>query len=163
MPTLMNYQKLEKESDSVLNFLKMNILKQKLVTSIRELDKLFSRAKKQESILKSPPGKCPPEKILDHFRKHFNSISFVDSVTPKELGGNLPEFVCELQNISNDLPINDEIATIDEIQEHLLMLHVIHRMVNNLWSNLDLSAVYGNSRLKTLWKGKGSTSDRSKY
>ena len=29
-----------------------------------KLDKLFSWAKKQESTLKSAPGKCPPEKFL---------------------------------------------------------------------------------------------------
>ena len=40
----------------------------------RELDKLFSRAKKQESTLKPAPGKCHPEKIFHHFIKHFNPI-----------------------------------------------------------------------------------------
>ena len=82
----------------------MIILKQKLLRSInlrsiRELDKLFSRARKQESTLKLALGKCPRGKILDHFRKHFNLTSLVDSVTSKELSGNLPEFVHELQNI----------------------------------------------------------------
>ena len=43
------------------------------------------------------------------------------------------------------------------------MLQVIHRMANNLWSNLNLPAVWGNYRVKTLWKGKGSKSDPSKY
>ena len=79
-----------------------------------------------------------------------------------------------------------EVPTIDEIQKHLrqlksgkasndldpeqlkkfehpLMLQVIDRMANNLWSNLDIPAVWGNSRLKTLWKRKGSKSDPSKY
>ena len=36
-------------------------------------------------------------------------------------------------------------------------------MANNLWSNLNIPAVGGNSRLQTLWKGKGSKSDPSKY
>ena len=36
-------------------------------------------------------------------------------------------------------------------------------MANNLWSNLNIPTVGGNSRLKTLWKGKGSKSDPSKY
>ena len=43
------------------------------------------------------------------------------------------------------------------------MLQVVHRMANNLWSNLDILAVWGNSRLKTLWTGKGSKSDPGKY
>ena len=42
------------------------------------------------------------------------------------------------------------------------MLQVIHRIANNLWSDRDIPAVCGNSRLKTLWKGKGSKSDPSK-
>ena len=37
------------------------------------------------------------------------------------------------------------------------MLQVIHRMSNNLWSNPDLPAVWGNYRLKTLWKEKVSS------
>ena len=69
MLTLMNYQKLRKESDCVLFFFKkMNILKQKLLRSInlqstRELDKLFSRATKQESTLKLL-GNAPLRKSL---------------------------------------------------------------------------------------------------
>ena len=125
-------------------------------------------------------------KIFDHFKKHFSSASLVDSVTLEELSGNLLEFFLELQNISNNFPINHEVPTIDEIQKHLrqlksgkasndvhpeqlkkfehpLMLQVIDRMANNLWSNLDIPAVWGNSRLKTPWKGKGSKSDPSKY
>ena len=43
------------------------------------------------------------------------------------------------------------------------MLRVIHRLAQNLWSELDLPNAWGNSRLKTLWKGKGSKSDPTKY
>ena len=126
------------------------------------------------------------QKIFKYFKKHFNPTSLVDSVAPEKLSGNLPEFVCELQNISNNFPINYEVPTIDEIQkfrpfynmlghftilymkglklgkvsndvdsellkkyEHPFMLQVIDRMANNLWSNLDIPAVWGNSRLKT--------------
>ena len=124
----------------------------------RELDKLFST-------LKAARGKCPPEKIFDNFKKHFDTAIFVDSIAPKEL----PEF---------NFPINHEVPTIGEIQKHLrqlnsgkatndvdlellkkcedpLILQFLHRMANNLWSNLDIPSVWGNSRLKTLWKEKG--------
>ena len=115
--------------------------------------------------MKLPPRKCPPEKIFDHFKKLFNPTSLVDSVSPKELSGSLPEFVRDLQNILNNFPINHEVPTIDEIQKHLrqlklgkvsdavdpellkkcehpLMLRVIDRMTNNLCSNLDIYAVW---------------------
>ena len=39
----------------------------------------------------------------------------------------------------------------------------MHRITTNLWENLDLPSSWGNSRLKTLWKGKGSKKDPSKY
>ena len=119
-------------------------------------------------------------------KKHFNSNSLVNSVTPQESSGNLPEFVGELQKISNNFPINHEIPTIDEIQkymsqlksgkasndvdpellkkiQHPHMLQLIHRMANNLCSKLDFPVVWGNSRLKTLWKGKESKSDPSEF
>ena len=134
------------------------------------LDKLFSRAKKQETTLKPTPGKCLPEKILDHFKKHFSATSLVDWVTPDELSSNLPEFVRELQNFSENFLVNHEVPIIGEIQKHLrqlkwgktsndvdpdllkkcehpLMLQIIHSMANNLWSSLDLPIVWGNSRL----------------
>ena len=88
----------------------------------RELDKLFSRTKEHESTLKPAPGKCPSDKIFDLFKKHFNPTSLVDSVAPKEPSDNLLEFVRELQNISNNFPINHEVPTIDEIQKHLRQL-----------------------------------------
>ena len=97
---------------------------------------------------------------------------------PEEFGENLPDFVRELQKISGRFPINHEVPSIDEIQTHLhrlksgkasndvdpellkrcehpVMLTVIHRMASNRWENLDMPAAWGNSRLKTLWKGKG--------
>ena len=63
--------------------------------------------------------KKSPESILDHFKKHFNPTNLVNSVTPDELSGNLPEFARELQNISNNFLINHEVPTINEIQKHL--------------------------------------------
>ena len=43
------------------------------------------------------------------------------------------------------------------------MNQVVHRMALNLWNDLDIPDAWGNSRLKTLWKNKGSKSDPSKY
>ena len=43
------------------------------------------------------------------------------------------------------------------------MLQVIYRMPNKLKPNVDLLAIWGNSRLKTLWKGKWSNLNPSKY
>ena len=50
-----------------------------------------------------------------------------------------------------------------KICDHPVLLEVIHRMTSNLWSNLDIPDSWGNSRLKTLWKGKGSKADPAKY
>ena len=36
-------------------------------------------------------------------------------------------------------------------------------MTLNVWENLDIPLAWSNSRLKTLWKGKGSKKDPSKY
>ena len=64
----------------------------------------------------------PPEKMFDHFKKHFSPTNLINSVAPEELSCNLPEFVCELQNISNNFSINQELPTLDEIQKHLHQL-----------------------------------------
>ena len=151
----------------------------------RELEKLFSQAKKQETTLKTAPSKCAPEKLLNHFRQHFNP-DHSEFVIPEELSTNIPDFVHELQEISEKFPINNSAPSIQEIQKHLhllktvkacndvdpelikrcehpIMLQVINKITDNLWSNMDLPIAWGNSKLKTLWKGKGSKSDPSKY
>ena len=150
----------------------------------REIEKLFAQAKKQETTLRTPSGSCQPEKLLDHFKSHFNPPS--NPQTPNELQNDTPNFIEELQNISSQFNINDELPSIEEIKQqikklknnranndvspellkkcdHPIMLEVIHRMIANLFENLDVPGAWGNSRLKTLWKGKGSKNDPTKY
>ena len=64
IPTLVNYQKLGKESDFMLilflkkkEYFKAEAIRLVNLRSTRELDKLVSRASKQESTLKPAPGK----------------------------------------------------------------------------------------------------------
>ena len=64
IPTLVNYQKLGKESDFMLilffkknEYFKAEAIRLVNLRSTRELDKLVSRATKQESTLKPAPGK----------------------------------------------------------------------------------------------------------
>ena len=150
----------------------------------RELDKLFARAKQQSTTLKPCSGSCPPDKLLDHFKAHFNPANQLER--PRELSNELPDFVKSLQDISASIDINTQPPTIDEItaqlrklkngkasndiepellkkSEHPIMLQVIQRMTSNLWGNLDVPPAWGNSRLTTLWKGKGSKKDPTKY
>ena len=152
----------------------------------KELDKLFRRARSQETTLKPIENSCPAEKLMNHFKHHFNPTDPSKDSTPEEFGSELPIFVKELQKLSDGIEINDDPPSIEEIQKHLLALkpnkacndiepellrhcntpimhEVIHRMTLNLWNNLDLPNAWGNSLLKTLWKGKGSKRDPSKY
>ena len=64
IPTLVNYQKLGKESDFMLilffkknEYFKAEAIRLVNLRSTRELNKLVSRATKQESTLKPAPGK----------------------------------------------------------------------------------------------------------
>lgn len=150
----------------------------------REIKKLFARAKNQSSTLKTCSGSCSPDKLLSHFKAHFNPTNQTDR--PPELSTELPDFVKSLQDISATININSQPPTIEEIQVNLrrlkngkasndiepellkkceqpIMLEVIQQMTLNLWENLDIAPDWGNSRLKTLWKGKGSKKDPSKY
>ena len=129
----------------------------------REIEKLFSRAKSQQSTLNPINSTCPPEKILKHFKNHFNPDDPSETRTPDEFTEeNLPEFVDELRSISENNPITDLPPSIEEIQKHLkalkankasndiepellnrlnnhpIMIQVVHRLMMNLWDNFDL-------------------------
>ena len=150
------------------------------------MEKLFQRAKSQETTLKSTSHSCSTDKILSHFQNHFNPHDPSLERTPTEFHENLPDFINHLQNITKSVIINDDPPTIDEIQKqlnqlkinkasndidpellkrcnHPMMIQVIHRMTTNLWNTLDFVDEWGNSRLKTLWKGKGSKNDPKNY
>ena len=146
---------------------KLNVL-----ATTRELDKLFATAKRQTTTLNtsSSTSSCPPDKILEHFKQHFNPKN-ENIVRPDELD-NLPSFVESLRKISSTIDINNEPPTIDEITKHLqklknkkanndidsellkrckcpILINAIHQMTLNVWENLDIPSAWGNSRLKT--------------
>ena len=152
----------------------------------KQIEKLFSRAKNQETTLKPTKDACPTEKLLAHFKKHFNPADPSIESTPEEISNDLPLFVKELQKISDIIDIIDTPPTADEIEKHIkllknnkasndiqpellkrcshpIMIQVIQKISTNLWNEFDLPNNWGNSLLRTLWKGKGSKKDASKY
>ena len=129
---------------------------------------------KQGKTLKSVNHLCDPQKLIDHFKAHFNPPVPSELTTPHELEReNAPLFLQTLQKISRNIQIDDSPPTIDEIERqvkllknnkasneiapyllkicnHPIMNQIIHRMTLNLWNNLDIPEAWGNSRLKTL-------------
>ena len=130
----------------------------------RQLDKLFCRARSQEITLKPVESSCPTQKLMNLFQTHFNPNDPSKDSTPDELYSKMPIFVKELQKLSDGMESNDDPPSIEEIQKHLqpnkacneiepellrhcntpIMLAVIHRMILNLWNNLDLPNAWGN-------------------
>ena len=134
----------------------------------RELEKLFHRAKEQGTTLKSVNHSCEPQKLVEHFKSHFNPPDPSKITTPVELHrNNQPTFIQKLQDISRSIPINNAPPSLEEIQRHIkllknnkasndiapdllkrcnhpIMVQVIHRMTSNLWIELDLPEAWGN-------------------
>jgi len=54
----------------------------------RELEKLFHRTKEQGTILKPVSHSCDPQKLIKHFKLHFNPPDSSASTTPHEIGQN---------------------------------------------------------------------------
>ena len=152
----------------------------------RNLERLFHRAKRQDTTLKPVPSSCQPQKLLEHFKSHFNPVDPSDLIEPAELRNDLPTFINDLHEISRKTPINDNPPSIDEIRKHIKLLknkkanndidaellklcddptahRILQQIAKNAWNNLDIPLTWGNSRLKTLWKKKGSKNDPSKY
>ena len=69
----------------------------------RDLEKLFHRAKQQGKTLKPVNHTCVPQKLIDHFKSHFNPPQHSESTTPQELDReNSPLFLQALQDISRN-------------------------------------------------------------
>ena len=95
----------------------------------KQIEKLFHRAKRQETTLKPTNNACQTDKLLAHFKKHFNPTDPSIDTSPEEINQTLPIFVKELQKISDSTIINDLPPTADEIEKH------IHLLKNNKASN----------------------------
>ena len=122
-------QKLRKRSRQLRNeHLKAEAEKLDVLAATRELDKLFITAKRQTTTLNTSGSNssCPPEKLFEHFKLHFNPNN--DNMRPDALD-NVPNFVESLRKISSTITINNEPPTIDEITKHLQKLR--NKKANN--------------------------------
>uniref|UniRef100_A0A7M5VDY0 Reverse transcriptase domain-containing protein n=1 Tax=Clytia hemisphaerica TaxID=252671 RepID=A0A7M5VDY0_9CNID len=58
---------------------------------------------------------------------------------------------------------NDIDAELLKFYKEPALHRILHKISLNVWNELNIPGSWGNSRLKTLWKKKGSKSDPSKY
>ena len=154
-----------------------------------QLTESLNNYSSQSTTLKHAQNSCEVQKLIKHFKTHFNPHDPSKLNTPNELRNeeeNLPPFVQNLRDISKNITINDNSPTLEEIQKQIELLknnkanndihpklleicnepvthEIIHRITSNLWENLDVPESWGNSRLKTISKNKGSKNDPSKY
>ena len=75
----------------------------------------------------------------------------------------MDEISNHLQKLKNKKANNDIDSELLKNCESPMLITAIHQMTLNVWENLDIPIAWGNSPLKTLWKGKGSKKDLSKY
>ena len=86
----------------------------------RQIAKLFAEVT-YNNLQKTTPS-CPPEKLNDHFTKHFNPPLPKEDEIPIELTTEIPEFVKDLQEISRQHPFNNETPSRDEVVNSLAKL-----------------------------------------
>lgn len=92
------------------------------LTINRNIERLFNRAKGQDTKLKPIPSSCQPGKLLDHFKTQFNPVDPSELVETNELRNELPTFIHELQEISRKININEKLHSIAEIEKHIKLL-----------------------------------------
>jgi len=59
-----------------------------------------------------------------------------------------------LQKLKSKNASNDIDSELLKKSGNPILLNSIHHMTLNVWEILDIPSAWGNSRLKTLWKGK---------
>ena len=99
----------------------------------REVQKLFARAKRQETTLRPIPTLCPTENLLEHFKSHFNPPEPSVTKTQNDLYDTIPNFVNDLQQISESTNIKDTAPDIEEIIKHIKQLKS-----NKAYNDIDL-------------------------
>ena len=99
----------------------------------REVQKLFARAKRQETTLRPIPTLCPTENLLEHFKSHFNPPDPSVTKTQNDLYDTIPNFVNDLQQISESTNIKDTAPDIEEIIKHIKQLKS-----NKAYNDIDL-------------------------
>ena len=187
-----NIKRLSREILNRHNTLKNEFFKAKAVrlnahAINRQIAKLFAEAKSQTTTFKKPPPSCPPEKLIDHFTKHFNPPLPKEDEIPIELTTEIPEFVKDLQALSRQHPFNNETPSRDEVVNSLAKLKngkasndiqpeilkharysskfidFLMELIEQVWNEKTVPSSWGNGKIEALWKGKGSKLDPAMY
>ena len=153
----------------------------------RQTEELFRLMKNNDSSFKSlkNTGKCEPQKLKEHFCKHFNVAPPTD--IPRELI-EVPQFIRDLKT-SDHFYLDQSPLTIEEIKKTLIslkngkastdippeflkysviseeMLDEIHKIFCAVWETKIIPTNWTHSKLVCLWKGasKGSPTDPKTY
>ena len=123
-------------------------------------------------------------KLVNHFKAHFNPPP--PETVPTEIT-NPPDFIADLQQITQNIDIDSTPPTADEIQTTLSKLHnkkssndvppeflkaaaqcekfisIFKSLTDEIWHTRKVPSFWGHGRLEALFKGKGSKADPSKY
>lgn len=149
----------------------------------RETEELFRLMKNNDSSLRpiKKTNKCEPEKLKEHFSKHFNVAP--PNIIPDELL-EIPQYIKNLQN-AQSADLNHAPPTTEEVKKTLItlkngkastdippeflkysvnseeMICEIHRLFRDIWETCNVPSSWTHSKLVSLWKGacKGSPTD----
>ena len=150
---------------------KSEALKLDIWATSRELDKLFTTAKRQTTTLKSlnNSSSCPPDETLNYFKRHFNHGNNADRSGELD---DVPDFVESLRKLSSTIDINNEfihslrgtrdISEFIQLQQSHYTAHVIRvpseRSLKQLMFNDDACKRRGRLHKRCIlhfwhWKG----------
>jgi len=140
---------------------------------------------KQEALSDVPSSGCDVNLLRKHFQNHFTCDT--TKKTPESLISNPPEFMESLLAISASCDINisppdeTEIKSVlskfkngkaaNDIPPELIkyartspeFLNLISDILTDLWTNFQMPQTWAISKLKTLYKNKGSKKDPKMY
>ena len=153
----------------------------------RQIEHAFAKSKTQNTKLRaSSQLQCEPEQLRDKFMRHFNPEKRTQ--TPPELDDTeTPAFVEELKTISDLCDINFNCPDLNELVSTLRQLknnkasndvapeilkaasydqsfvENFHQLIIEVWRSRNVPAQWGESRLETIFKNKGSRRDPNMY
>lgn len=148
----------------------------------RKIEEEFRLMWESKMVKNSDKLVCPPEKLREHFTKHFGPREVPDppevldpqsyphilpehKIVVDESAPNIEEVKSAISKLKNGKAIGTDglAAELLKYNDCIELVHIVTSLLVDVWQGGDVPSSWQHSRVRCLFKNKGKASDPSKY